>query len=75
MNSLKMKKNMIHVLVVEDDQETASYIVKGLKECGHNADHAADGREGLLMADSTEYQVIIADRMLPKVDGVTMTGA
>jgi len=68
-----MKKNMIHVLVVEDDQETASYIVKGLKECGHNADHAADGREGLLMADSTEYQVIIAPRMLPKVDGVTMT--
>ncbi len=67
------KKNMIRVLVVEDDAETAKYIVKGLTECGHIADHAADGREGLLMADSTDYQVIVADRMLPKVDGVTMT--
>ena len=63
------KKSMIRVLVVEDDNETAKYIVKGLTECGHIADHAADGREGLLMADSTEYQAIIADRMLPKVDG------
>jgi len=67
------KKNMIRVLVVEDDKETAAYVVKGLTECGHIADHAPDGREGLLMADSTEYQVIVADRMLPKVDGVTMT--
>lgn len=66
-------KNMIRVLVVEDDKETAAYIVKGLSECGHIADHAEDGREGLLMGDSTEYHVIIADRMLPKVDGVTMT--
>ena len=67
------KKNMIRVLVVEDDAETAAYVVKGLNECGHNADHAADGREGLLMADSSDYQVIVCDRMLPKVDGVTMT--
>ena len=67
------KKSMIRVLVVEDDKETAAYIVKGLSECGHMADHAKDGREGLLMSDSTDYQVVIADRMLPKVDGVTMT--
>ena len=67
------KNNMIRVLVVEDDSETAAYIVKGLVEGGNLADHAKDGREGLLMADSAEYQVIIADRMLPKVDGVTMT--
>lgn len=65
--------DMIRVLVVEDDKETAAYIVKGLTEAGHMADKAEDGREGLLMADSTDYQVIIADRMLPKVDGVTMT--
>ena len=37
------------------------------------ADHAKDGREGLMMSDSTDYQVVVADRMLPKVDGVTMT--
>ena len=46
-------KDMIRVLIVEDDKETAAYIVKGLTECGHVADHAEDGREGLLMSDST----------------------
>lgn len=66
-------KSEIKVLIVEDDKETASYIVKSMHECGHTTDHAEDGREGLLMADSNEYQVIVADRMLPKVDGVTMT--
>ncbi len=64
---------MVNVLVVEDDKETATYIAKGLSECGHVADIASDGREGLLMADSSDYHVIIVDRMLPKVDGVTLT--
>ena len=73
MNKPQNKQSMINVLVVEDDKETASYIVKGLTECGHVADYAADGREGLLMADSSQYHVIIVDRMLPKVDGVTLT--
>ena len=73
MNKPQNKQSMINVLVVEDDKETASYIVKGLTECGHVADYAADGREGLLMADSSQYHVIIVDRMIPKVDGVTLT--
>jgi len=67
------KQLMLNILVVEDDKETASYISKGLTECGHVVDYASDGREGLLMADSSEYQAIIVDRMLPKVDGVTLT--
>jgi two-component system OmpR family response regulator len=67
------KTPMMNILVVEDDKETAAYITKGLSECGHVVDYASDGREGLLMADSSEYQVIIVDRMLPKVDGVTLT--
>ena len=66
-------KSMIRILVIEDDFETAAYIVKGLSECGHVVDHAEDGKDGLLMADSTAYQVIVVDRMLPKVDGVTLT--
>ena len=73
MNKSQNKQSMINVLVVEDDKETASYIVKGLTECGHVADYAGDGREGLLMADSSQYHAIIVDRMLPKVDGVTLT--
>ncbi len=71
--TMQNKQSMINVLVVEDDQETASFITKGLTECGHVVDYAEDGREGLLMADSSEYHVIIVDRMLPKVDGVTLT--
>lgn len=70
---MQNKQSMINVLVIEDDQDTASFITKGLNECGHVVDYAEDGREGLLMADSTEYHVIIVDRMLPKVDGVTLT--
>lgn len=74
MNTQQNKQQaMVNVLVVEDDKETASYIAKGLSECGHVADIAPDGREGLLMADSSNYHVIIVDRMLPKVDGVTLT--
>lgn len=73
MNKQQNKQSMINVLVVEDDKETASYIIKGLTECGHVVDYAEDGREGLLMADSSQYHVIIVDRMLPKVDGVTLT--
>ena len=64
MNKLQNKQSMINVLVVEDDKETASYIVKGLTECGHVADYAADGREGLLMADSSQYHAIIVDLSL-----------
>jgi len=74
MNKTKNKQpSIVNVLVVEDDKETATYVAKGLTECGHVADIASDGREGLLMADSSNYHVIIVDRMLPKVDGVTLT--
>ena len=66
-------QSMIQVLVIEDDRETADYIQKGLTECGHVVDQAGDGKDGLLLADSTSYQVIVVDLMLPKVDGVTLT--
>ena len=66
-------QSMIQVLVIEDDRETADYIQKGLTECGHVVDQAGDGKDGLLLADSTSYQVIVVDRMLPEVDGVTLT--
>jgi len=60
------------ILVVEDDQETASYLVKGLNESGYTVDRAADGREGLFHASSGGYDAIILDRMLPGVDGLAM---
>lgn len=60
------------VLVVEDDAETAAYIVRGLREHGHVADHARNGEEGLFMATSEIYEILVVDRMLPIVDGLTM---
>jgi len=60
------------LLLVEDDKEGAAYLKKALAEAGHIVDHAADGRQGLLLAAGEPYEVIILDRMLPAVDGVAI---
>ena len=60
------------ILVVEDEAETALYLLKALKEAGHSADHAGDGDEGYVMASSQSYDALIVDRMLPKRDGLSM---
>ena len=60
------------VLVVEDDGETATYIVRGLSEHGHVVDCADTGGEGLLLAGSGRYEVAVVDRMLPGVDGLSL---
>ncbi len=57
------------VLVVEDDRQTAAYLAKGLGESGYTVDHAGEGREGLILATSGTYDVMILDRMLPGMDG------
>lgn len=59
------------ILIIEDDQEAADYLIKAFKESGHNTDHAADGLDGLHMAQSNDYDALIVDRMLPKLDGLT----
>ena len=60
------------ILVIEDDAQAAAYLVKGLKESGHVVDHAADGKDGLFMAGSENYDVLIVDRMLPGRDGLAI---
>ncbi|MCX5576891.1 response regulator transcription factor [Kaistia terrae] len=62
----------MRILLVEDDRETASYLVKALREAGHVPDHAADGEEGAFLVDTNKYDVIVVDRMLPKKDGLTL---
>lgn len=62
------------LLLVEDDQDTANYVVRGIKEYGHVIDHAKDGHEGLLLGGG-EYDVLIIDRMLPKLDGFALLRA
>ncbi|HTN13093.1 MAG TPA: response regulator transcription factor [Acetobacteraceae bacterium] len=58
------------ILVIEDDAETAAYITGGLHQHGHVTDHAANGRDGLFLASSEAYDVLVVDRMLPGLDGL-----
>jgi two-component system OmpR family response regulator len=63
------------ILVVEDDADTAEYILKGLREAGFTAEHVADGRDGLYMASSSDFDAVVMDRMLPGMDGLSVTKA
>jgi two-component system OmpR family response regulator len=60
------------ILLIEDDPEIADYLQAGLREHGHAVDRAADGREGLFMATTEAYDVLIVDRMLPGLDGLSL---
>jgi len=65
----------MRILVIEDDKEAAAYLVKGLLESGHITDHAADGAEGLVLAREAIHDVLIVDRMLPSMDGLSVVEA
>ena len=61
----------MRILVVEDDKDVAGFVVRGLKETGHVVEHADNGRDGLFMAASENFDAIILDRMLPGgIDGI-----
>jgi two-component system OmpR family response regulator len=62
----------MRILVIEDDRDAASWLVKGLAESGHVADLATDGEEGLALAREGMHDVLIVDRMLPKLDGLAI---
>jgi two-component system OmpR family response regulator len=65
----------MRILLIEDDTRTAAFIVKGLKQAGYAVDRAADGEEGLNLASAEPYDVLIADIMLPRLDGLGMISA
>jgi two-component system OmpR family response regulator len=60
----------MRVLVIEDDPDTAAYIVSGLAETGHAVECVATGDEGLMRVGESEFDVIVVDRMLPGIDGL-----
>lgn len=60
------------ILVIEDDPETADYIARGLREQDHQVDIARDGRDGLFHATDAAYDLMIVDRMLPGLDGLSV---
>ncbi len=62
----------MRILIVEDDRETAQFVVKGLQQEGFSVDHAADGEEGLHCALTEAYDAAVIDIMLPKRDGLSL---
>ena len=62
----------MHLLLIEDDNEAARFMVKGLRESGYSVDHAADGREGLFRATEGQFDLVVTDRMLPHIDGLAI---
>ena len=62
----------MRLLIIEDDREAVSYLVKAFREAGHVADHATDGLDGYGLACDGAYDVLIVDRMLPKLDGLSL---
>jgi two-component system OmpR family response regulator len=69
----------VKILLVEDDVETANYVLQGLQEAGHNVAVAPEGRDGLFRAAGEDWDLLIVDRMLPGLDGLgivrTLRGA
>jgi two-component system, OmpR family, response regulator len=63
------------ILLIEDDRETAGYLVRGLTEEGHSVEHVTDGQEGLFRASGGAFDLIILDRMLPVLDGLSVVRA
>lgn len=60
------------ILVLEDDRTTGAYIADGLREEGHSVDLLANGAEGLVRATIAPYDVLVVDRMLPGLDGISL---
>ena len=60
----------VRILLIEDDPETAEYVVAGLQDEGHDLEVAGDGRTGLLSAAAGAWDLLIVDRMLPGLDGL-----
>ena len=65
----------MRILVVEDDRESAAYLVRGLSESGHRVALAEAGREGLERATQEPFDAMIIDRMLPGLDGLSIVAA
>ena len=62
----------MRILIIEDDRDAAQYLAKGLRESGHGAEVAEDGRDGLLRAAVEPFDLLIVDRMLPNLDGLSL---
>jgi two-component system OmpR family response regulator len=60
------------ILLIEDDEPTAAFVEKGLRQAGHEVDRSGDGQEGLILATTVFYDAAVIDRMLPGLDGMAL---
>lgn len=65
----------MRILVIEDDAETAQFIARGLRETGNQVETTKDGRDGLFQATAGGFDLMIVDRMLPSLDGLSLVRA
>jgi two-component system, OmpR family, response regulator len=65
----------MRVLIIEDDRETAQFLLKALRESGHSAEVAHDGEDGLAQAEAGGFDCLVVDRMLPRRDGLAIVRA
>jgi two-component system OmpR family response regulator len=65
----------MRILLIEDDPETAAFVAKGLREAGHQVDASVEGRDGLYRATDGKFDLLIVDRMLPQLDGLSLVKA
>ena len=62
----------MRVLLIEDDERTADYVARPLRDLGHVVDVSGDGRQGLMLAVSQSYDAMLIDRLLPGLDGLAI---
>ncbi len=62
----------MRILLIEDDADAAAHLAKNLRDAGHVVDHAVDGEVGANMAGAGDYDAYVIDRMLPKLDGISI---
>ena len=62
----------MRILLIEDDRDVSNYIEKGMKEHGYVLDKSTSGKQGLFLATTEKYDILVVDRMLPELDGITI---
>ena len=65
----------MRILLIEDDRETEDYVAQGLTDAGHQVSVASDGSAGLFRAAGEAWDLLIVDRMLPGLDGLSIVKA
>lgn len=69
------EESPLKALLIEDDRQTADFVARGLREAGYAVDVVTDGRDGLIQAIGGSYDVVVVDRMLPGIDGLSAVKA